>query len=67
MRLLTLISGKYVTETSIDTGSDHVSPYSDIIVRRVLHLTAYYYYGRAVLISCIEYERREEMVGRHAV
>ena len=52
---------------SIDTDSDHVSPYGDI-VRRVLHLTAYYYYyGRAVLISCIEYGRREETVGRHAV
>ena len=55
-------------ETSIDTDSDHVSPYGDIIVRRVLHLTAhYYYYDRAVLISCIEYGRREETVGRHAV
>ena len=52
---------------SIDTDSDHVSPYGDIIVRRVLHPTAYYYYGRAVLISCIEYGRREETVGRHAV
>ena len=67
MRLLTLIGGKYITETSIDTDSDHVSPYGDIIIRRMLHLTAYYYYDRAVLISCIEYERREEMVGRHAV
>ena len=39
-----------------------MSPYGDI-VRRVLHLTAYYYYGHAVLI---EYGRREETVGRHA-
>ena len=43
-----------------------MSPYDDI-VRRVLHLTVYHYYGRAVLISCIEYGRREETVGRHAV
>ena len=54
-------------ETSIDTDSDHVSPYGDIIITHVLHLTAYCYYGRAVLISCIEYGRREETVGRHAV
>ena len=59
--LLTPIGGKYVTETSIDTDSDHVSRYGVIIVRRSLHLTAYYcYYGRAVLIRCIEYGRREE-------
>ena len=63
---MTPIDGKYVTETSIDTYSDHVSPYGDI-VRRVLNLTAYYYYGRAALINCIEYGRREETVGRHAV
>ena len=61
---MTLISGKYVTETSIDTDSDHMSPYGDIIVRHVLHLTAYYYYDHAVLI---EYGRKEETVGRHAV
>ena len=54
-------------ETSTDTDSDHMSPYGDIIIRNVSHLTAYYYYGRAVLISCIEYGRREETVGRHAV
>ena len=64
---MTPIGGKYVTEMSIDTNRDHVSLYGDI-VKRVLHLTAYYYYyGRAVLISCIEYGRREETVGRHAV
>ena len=50
---MTPIGGKYLTETSIDTDSDHVSPYGDID-RSVLHLTAYYY-GRAVLISCIEH------------
>ena len=55
-------------ETSIDTDGDHVSPYGDVIVRRVLHLTAYYYYyGRTVLISCIQHGRREEMVGGHVV
>ena len=54
-------------KTSIDTDSDHVSPYGDIIVRLVSHLTAYYYYGHAVLIICIEYGRREETVARHAV
>ena len=52
-------------ETSTDTDSDHVSLYGDIIVRRVLHLAAYYYYGRAVLINCIEYGRREETVRRY--
>ena len=41
-----------------------MSPYGDIIVRHVLHLTAYYYYDHAVLI---EYGRKEETVGRHAV
>ena len=30
-----MIGGKYVTEISIDTDSDHVIPYGDIIVRRV--------------------------------
>ena len=54
---------------SIDTDDDHVimSPYGDVMVRRVLHLTAYYYYGRTVLISCIQHGRREETVGGHAV
>ena len=66
---MTPIGGKYVTEMSIDTDDDHVimSPYGDVMVRRVLHLTAYYYYGRTVLISCIQHGRREEMVGGHAV
>ena len=38
-------------EMSIDTGSDHMSPYGDIIISHVLHLTAYYYYDHAVLIE----------------
>ena len=62
-----MIGGKYVTETSIDTNSDHVSPYGVIIISLALHLTVYYYYGHAMLISCIEYGRREETVGRHTV
>ena len=44
-----------------------MSPYGDIIIRVALHVTAYYFCGRAVLIGCIEYGRREETVGRHAV
>ena len=51
---------KYVTETSIATDSDHVSTYGVIIVSRALHLTAYYYYGRTVLISCIEYGKENK-------
>ena len=65
---MTPIGGKYVREMSIDNDSDHVSPYGDIIIRHALHFTVYYYYyGRGVLISCIEYGRGKETVGSHAV
>ena len=57
---------------SIDTDSDHVSSYDDIVRRalqcnaacNVLYLTGYYYYGRPVLIV-LSMEEDEEMVERH--
>ena len=44
-----------------DADNDHVSSYVDTVLWRLLHLTAYYYSGYAVLI--VEKEE-EEMVGR---
>ena len=38
---------KVVTETFIETNNDHMSSYQ--VVWHVLHLTAYYYSGHAVL------------------
>ena len=69
---MTPIGGKYVTETSVDTDTDHVSSYGDI-VRCALQCnaamcyifnTAHYYYGHAELIV-LSTEEDEEMVGRH--
>ena len=39
---------KFVTETFIDTDNDHMSSYQ--VVWHLLHLTAYYYSGHAILI-----------------
>ena len=71
--ILTPIGGKYVTETCIDTDSDHVSLYGDIHVWCALQCnaamcyifnTANYYYGRAEFIV-LSMEEDEEMAGRH--